>query len=44
MILSGSVAATYVRGRRVYDRGRADGSDGIVAESGYGRFLTWGYS
>jgi allantoinase len=39
MILAGSITATYVRGRLVYD-----GARGIVAESGYGRFLTWGYA
>jgi allantoinase len=38
MVLAGSVAATYVRGRLVYD-----GKE-ITAESGYGRFLTWGYA
>ncbi len=39
MVLSGAVAATYVRGRIVYDA-----KSGIVAEPGSGRFLTWGYS
>jgi allantoinase len=38
IVLAGSVAATWVRGRLVYD-----GSRGIVAEAGYGRFLTRGY-
>src|SRR5208283_4394765 len=39
MSFSGAIAATYVRGRPVYDA-----KSGIVAEPGYGRFLTWGYS
>jgi allantoinase len=38
MVLSGRVAATYLRGRLVFD------GDEIVAEPGYGRFLTWGYT
>jgi allantoinase len=38
MVLAGSVAATYVRGRPVFD------GKGIVAEPGYGRFLSWGYA
>jgi allantoinase len=44
MVLSGAVALTLVRGRPVYDLRRANGGDGIVAQPGYGRFLTWGYS
>ena len=39
MTFSGAIAATYVRGHIVYDA-----RSGIVAEPGYGRFLTWGYS
>jgi allantoinase len=39
MTLSGSIRATYVRGRPVYERDR-----GIVAQPGCGKFLTWGYS
>jgi allantoinase len=39
MVLAGSVAGTYIRGRLVYDPLR-----GIVAEPGYGRFLIWGYA
>jgi allantoinase len=38
-VLAGSVAATYLRGRLVYD-----GMGGIAAEPGYGRFLSWGYA
>jgi allantoinase len=38
MVLNGRVAATYLRGRIVYN------GEGIVAEPGYGRFLTWGYA
>jgi allantoinase len=41
MVLSGSIAATYLRGRLVYD-GRSP--RGIVAEPGSGRFLSWGYA
>lgn len=47
MVLSGAIAATYVRGRVVYDAGAGLGREslrGIVAEPGCGRFLTWGYS
>lgn len=45
MVLAGAIAATYVRGRAVYDAA-AGGivADGIVAEPGSGRFLTWGYA
>jgi allantoinase len=39
MTFAGAIAATYIRGRIVYN---ADA--GIVAEPGYGRFLTWGYA
>lgn len=39
MSFPGAIAATYVRGRLVYDA-----ASGIVAEPGYGRFLTWGYT
>jgi allantoinase len=39
MVLAGSVAATRVRGRLIYE-----GSRGIVGEPGCGRFLTWGYA
>jgi hypothetical protein len=44
MTLSGRVAATYVRGRLVYGSRGAGGERGILAEPGYGRFLTWGYA
>jgi allantoinase len=51
MTFKGRIAATYVRGRPVYDgrtpSGAADGaSDGpgrIVAAPGSGKFLSWGY-
>jgi len=51
MELSGRIAATYLRGRLVYDAARFDsasretggGLPGIVSEPGTGRFLTWGY-
>jgi allantoinase len=39
LVLAGSIRATLVRGRRVYDSER-----GICAEPGYGKFLTWGYA
>lgn len=39
MKFSGAITATYVRGGLVYEA-----KSGIVAEPGYGRFLTWGYS
>jgi allantoinase len=39
MRLAGSMRATYLRGRLVYESRR-----GIVAEAGCGRFLAWGYS
>ena len=38
MVFSGKVAGTYVRGRLVYN-----GTE-IVAEGGYGAFLSWGYA
>jgi allantoinase len=45
MELSGSIEATFVRGRRVYDaKAEREGSGGIRTEPGSGRFLTWGYS
>ena len=54
MRLTGRALATYVRGRRVFDarvfdshifdsRGVGQDLPGIVAEPGYGRFLSWGY-
>jgi Dihydroorotase and related cyclic amidohydrolases len=39
MRLSGSIEATYVRGRKAYDA-----SSGLVAEPGSGKFLCWGYA
>jgi allantoinase len=39
MVFAGSIESTFVRGRKVYDS-----KLGIVAESGSGKFLTWGYA
>ncbi len=56
MILRGSIVSTWVRGKPVYEAGsekkespRSAGVvhsefPGIVADAGYGKFLTWGYS
>ncbi|MDP3176460.1 MAG: amidohydrolase family protein, partial [Spirochaetaceae bacterium] len=49
MILRGRIVATFVRGKRVYDAATAataasGGLPGIVAEPGYGKFLTGGCS
>jgi len=37
-VFAGAIAATYIRGRLVYDGSR------LVAEPGTGRHLTWGYA
>jgi len=50
MRLTGRILATYVRGRKVFDSATAaegrglSGLPGIVADPGYGQFLTWGCS
>ena len=47
MRLDGSIAATWLRGRMIWDGRKADSAAnaeiGITVDAGYGKFLRWGY-